>query len=93
MAESKLFREEALAHRGKIEPLNGLLRVTAPHEWLIVIGLVAALVAVALWAFLGRVDRTLTVGCVLAHPGDRHAVVAVPRRAASSTCSPMWATA
>ena len=76
MSDSDLFREEAMAYRGKTEPLNGLLRVTAPHEWFIVIGLVVALAAVLLWAVLGRVDRTLTVSCVLAHPGDRQAVLA-----------------
>ena len=76
MPDSELFRKEAIAHRGKIEPLNGLLRVTAPHEGFIVLGLVGALLAVLLWAFLGRVDRTLAIGCVLAHPGDRHMVVA-----------------
>ena len=76
MSDSDLFRKEAMAHRGETEPLNGLLRVTAPHEWLIVIGLGAALLAVLLWAFLGRIDRTVAVACVFAHPGERQAVIA-----------------
>ena len=75
MPDSNLFRKEAMAYRGKTEPLDGLLRVTAPHEWVIVIGLAVALVAVALWAFIGRVDQTFATGCVLAHPGDRQAVI------------------
>ena len=75
MSNSDLFREEALAHRGKTEPLHGLLRVTAPHEWVIVIGLAVALIAVALWAFLGRIDTAIASDCILAHPGDRHEVI------------------
>ena len=34
----RLFREAAFARRGQTEPLDGLLRVTAPHEWVILVG-------------------------------------------------------
>ena len=64
-----------MAHRGKTEPLNGLLRVTAPHEWFIVIGLGVAILAVVLWGFLGRIDRAVAINCVLVHPGERHDVI------------------
>lgn len=70
-----LFREEAVAHRGKPEPLDGLLRVTAPHEWLILIALGLAVLGMAAWALLGTVERDLTAGCALALAGERHRVV------------------
>ena len=37
-----MFRERALQRRGRQEPLDDLLQVTAPHEWLILAGLAAA---------------------------------------------------
>ena len=70
-----LFRKEAMAYRGKTEPLNGLLRVTAPHEWLIIIGLGIALLAIVVWGFFGQIDRAVAVECIVAHPGERHDVI------------------
>ena len=71
----RLFREEAVARRGNTEPLDGLLRVTAPHEWLVLAGLALALLCVACWALFGSVERTLLVGCVIVQPGERHTVI------------------
>ncbi len=72
----RLFREEAFARRGKTEPLNGLLRVTAPHEWVILVFLAIALLCLAAWGLFGRVEQSIAARCVLAHPGDRFTVVA-----------------
>ena len=70
-----LFRQEAFARRGQTEPLDGLLRVTAPHEWVLLAGLAAALLAAVLWSSLGRIERSLSAPCVLALSGERHPVV------------------
>ena len=48
--------------------MDGLLRVTAPHEWVILLGLVLALAAVALWGLLGTVERSLGADCALVKP-------------------------
>ena len=71
----ELFREEAFARRGRTEALDGLLRVTAPHEWVILVGLALALLGVLAWGLFGRIDRSLSSACLLARPGERHAVV------------------
>ena len=72
----KLFREEAFKRRGQAEPINGLLRVTAPHEWLIVGVLGLAVLGLLAWSFFGRIDRSLSTNCILATPGERFVVVA-----------------
>ena len=74
MARRRLFREEAFARRGQTEPLDGLLRVTAPHEWVIVAGLGIALLGLVAWGLFGSVERSLSSACVLAYPGDRYTV-------------------
>lgn len=74
--ENRLFRGEALARKGQAEALDQLLRVTAPREWVVVGGLFVAAVAVAVWAVFGTVERKIAADCVLALPGERHAVVA-----------------
>ena len=75
LARRRLFREEAFARRGQTEPLDGLLRVTAPHEWVIVAGLGLALVGLVAWVLFGSVERSLSSECILAHPGERYTVI------------------
>ena len=75
MARRRLFREEAFARRGQTEPLDGLLRVTAPHEWVIVAGLGLALLGLVTWGLFGSVERNLSAQCVLAQPGERFTVI------------------
>ena len=72
--DRRLFREGAFARRGKTEPLNGLLRVTAPHEWILLVCLGLALLGFLAWGFLGSIEQSVTARCVLAHPGDRYIV-------------------
>ena len=73
--DQPLFREEAFARRGRLEPLDGLLRVTAPHEWAILAALTLAFLGVVLWGLFGSVERSFSAQCILALPGERHAVV------------------
>ena len=73
---TRLFRQEAYNRRGQAEPIDGLLRVTAPHEWAIlgILGLVV--IGVVAWGVFGRIERSLSAGCILATPGERFPVVA-----------------
>lgn len=71
-----MFRERALQRRGRPEPLDDLLQVTAPHEWLILAGLAVIIAALIAFVLLGRVDRTVAIEGVLVLPGERHYVVA-----------------
>ena len=62
----RLFRDEAFARRGRSEPIDGLLRITAPHEWLFLAMLGCAMVGVLLWAVFGTIERGLSAPCVFA---------------------------
>lgn len=72
----RLFREEAFARRGKTEPLNGRLRVTAPHEWILLVCLGLGVLGLAAWGLWGSVEQSVSTRCVFAQPGDRFAVIA-----------------
>lgn len=61
--------------RGKAEPLDSLLRVTAPREWIILCALAIALLSVAAWVILGSIERKVAATCILAMPGQRHAII------------------
>ena len=71
-----LFRKAALERRGQAEDLDGLLRVTAPHEWIVLMLMALMLALVVLWASFGRVEQSVTAQCVLVEPGEMHSVIA-----------------
>ena len=71
----RLFREEAFARRGQTEPPDGLRRGNAPHEWVILAGLAAALVGAIVWGLFGSVERSLLAECALVQPGERYPVL------------------
>lgn len=56
--------------------MDGLLRVTAPREWIILAGLGFALAGVVAWSFLGSIERSLAASCAVVQPGERHPVIA-----------------
>ena len=62
----RLFRDEAFARRGRTEPIDGLLRISAPHESLFLVLLGCALIGLLAWAVFGTVERGLSTPCVLA---------------------------
>ena len=70
------FREEAAASRNQRQQLDHLLRVTAPHERIVLAGIGVVLLAVALWTFLGSIERSLVLDGFLISPGVRHDIVA-----------------
>ena len=65
MQLNTIFREEALARRSRQEPLEDRLQVTAPHEWILVTGLGAALLALLAWGLFGSVERSLSFDAIL----------------------------
>ena len=54
------FLEQAAASKNKRQQLDHLLRVTAPHERVILAGIGVALLALAAWALFGSVVRAVT---------------------------------
>ena len=76
MFKNPLFRERALIRRAQPEPLDDLLRVTAPREWLLLVGIAVALIAAVMWGAFAGVERTLSHGGMLIRPGVRHTLVA-----------------
>jgi len=76
MFRNPLFRERALIRRAQPEPLDDLLRVTAPHEWVLLAGIAAALAAAVAWSAFAGVERTVTHGGTLVRPGVRHTLAA-----------------
>ena len=77
MLRNSLFRERSLIRNAQPDPPDDLLRVTAPHEWLLLGCFAVALFAAALWGVLGRVEQTVAADGALVQPGVRHAVVSV----------------
>ena len=73
---NRMFRERALQRRGRQEPLDDLLQVTAPHEWLIVSGLGLMVVALIVYSIFARVERTAFYDAVVVLTGERHDLVA-----------------
>ena len=72
----KEFLEKALASKDQRQQLDHLLRVTAPHERLLLAGIGVLLLALAVWAFFGSITLGLRLEGVLIEPGDRYEVMA-----------------
>ncbi len=66
----QLFRDEAYARRGRSEPIDGLLRISAPHEWLFVALLGCALAGLLGWAVFGTVERGVSAPCLIVTASD-----------------------
>ena len=71
-----MYRQEAFSRRGEREPTDGLLRVTAPHEWAMLLGLVVAIFALIIWGTFGQVERGLSTECLMVYPGERYMIIA-----------------
>ena len=76
MFKNSLIRERAMARKTQPEPVDDLMRVTAPREWMLLVGVAAVLAAVVLWGSLATVERTVSVRGVVLKAGERHEVVA-----------------
>ena len=72
---TSLFREEAVASRNQRQQLDRLLRITAPHERVVLAGIGLVLLAFLGWALFGSVERNVRGDGILVEPGARHEVV------------------
>ena len=73
---SSQFRESAIIRNANPEPLEDRAQVTAPREWVVLLGLGLILAALVAWGFLGSVERTLRSDGVLVLSGARRTVLA-----------------
>lgn len=69
------FREEAATSRNERQQLDRLLRITAPHERIILAGFGLVLVGFLAWLLFGSVVRAVSFDGALIEPGTRHGVV------------------
>ena len=69
------FRAAALASRNQRQQLDRLLRITAPHERIVLAGIGVVLVGLVAWGFFGSIVRGVTIDGVLIEPGVRHPVI------------------
>ncbi|MCE2389907.1 MAG: HlyD family efflux transporter periplasmic adaptor subunit [Proteobacteria bacterium] len=70
------LNEKALAASTKRrQQLDHLLRVTAPHERLVLAGIGLILFSLGVWALFGSIVRSVELDGVLIEPGKRHEVV------------------
>lgn len=74
MFKSHLFRDSALRRNAQPEPLDNLLRVTAPREWMLLLALAGSMLAAVVWFSLARVEQTVSGGGVLVQAGERRDV-------------------
>ena len=71
-----LYRARAYEQRGRVAPIDGVLRVSSPHEWLLLAVLATAVVAVLVWSVFGRLESGVSGPCMLRAAGERHLVTA-----------------
>ena len=69
------YRERATTSKSQREQLDDLLKVTAPHERLFLVGLVVLVLAFLCWMAFGSVTRTLSLDGLLIESGPRYAIV------------------
>lgn len=69
------FLDQAANSRNKYQQLDHLLRVTAPHERMILAGIGLVMLALVAWALFGSIVRSVTIDGVLIEPGTRHELV------------------
>ena len=69
------FLQESGSSRNKYQQLDHLLRVTAPHERMILAGIGLVMLALLAWAMFGSIVRSVTVDGILFEPGVRHELV------------------
>jgi multidrug efflux pump subunit AcrA (membrane-fusion protein) len=73
MAGNPFLQESG--NRNKYQQLDHLLRVTAPHERMILAGIGLVMLALVAWVLFGSIVRSVTVDGILFEPGVRHELV------------------
>jgi len=69
------FLQDAADNKNKRQELDHLLRVTAPHERIILFCIGLVLLALVTWTLFGSITRSVTIEGVLIKPGARHEIV------------------
>lgn len=72
---NRLGGSETAASRNKRQQLDHLLKVTVPHELVVLAGIGLLLLLVLAWALFSSLEDAVTTDCVLIKPGVRHDVV------------------
>ena len=67
--------DQAAANRNKRQQLDHLLRISAPHERVILAGIGLAFLALVVWVSFGSIARSVVLEGVLLKPGVRHEIV------------------
>ncbi len=75
MLPPSIFRDRALKNQAVLDPPDDIAKVTAPHEWLILIGFAIVFVASCVWIALGSIDRSLTLRGAVIPSGDRYTIL------------------
>ena len=69
------FLQESASSRNKFQQLDHLLRVTAPHERMILACIGVVMLVLVAWVLFGSIVRSVTVDGILFEPGVRHELV------------------
>ena len=69
------FLEAAAGNRNKRQQLDYLLRITAPHERMILAGIGLVVLALVAWVQFGSIVHGVTIDGILIEPGARHEIV------------------
>lgn len=69
------FREQAIAASANRQHLDRLLRVTAPHERIVLAAVGLILAGLSAWVLFGSIVRNVTLDGVLLAAGERHEVM------------------
>ncbi len=69
------FLQESASSRNKFQQLDHLLRVTAPHERMILTGIGLVMLVLMAWVLFGSIVHSVTVEGILFEPGVRHELV------------------
>ncbi len=79
LADRKIiFREKALKHASTTNQLDQLVSIVPARSWVILLVLLALMIALVVWGFLGRIPfRVSGEGLLLAKNGSVYAAVAV----------------
>ncbi len=76
MGDKSIFREKALATLATPDELDARIRIVAPHLWLGLLGLLAAMCVAGIWGCFGRVDTKVAGAGMLMRPDGIRSVPA-----------------
>jgi len=72
--QQRIYRRSAYEQKGRVTPVDAVVRVSAPREWLVLILLAVIIAAVITWSVVGRLESGVRAACELRPAGERYAV-------------------